>query len=171
MSNRTQTHKKASSKLPAFTIIEVTIAMVIAGISIAIAFTAYRLVSQSYKQYDDKNKKLAEAMLLNKLLSKDFLQSQQVISTVDGLLLKMPGGEINYHFQPEFILRDQYGLETDTFFIAASQPHCLFKGNDAAEGDLTDQLTFSARVRDESLAYGFNKEYSSEELFSLKPNN
>src|SRR4051794_24174209 len=102
------------TKVNAFTLMEVVIAMILAAISIAISFSVYSLISQSYRQYDLKNKKTAEFVQLSQLLQKDIQKAEYITGMQNELNLLSNEGEIDYLFEGAYLLRNHYGLKTDT---------------------------------------------------------
>ncbi|MFD2162271.1 type II secretion system protein J [Paradesertivirga mongoliensis] len=156
---------RINSKLNAFTIIEVTVSMLLATISIVIAYTAYRVVSNSYRQFDKKNKTISEFTLTDKMLKRDISLSTKVLRATDGFLLTMPEGEVRYQFQPDYILRNQYNLRTDTLFIRSSELLSVFEQKEVFEGDLVDKISFKIALEDKTIPLSYTKKYSAEELF------
>lgn len=152
-------------RLSAFTILEVTIAMLLAAITIGIAYTAYTVVGRSYSEYDRKNKKAAEFVLLNKLLKKDIAESEKALQLGEGISLESTQGTIQYAFSPGFITRNQHELQTDTFYVKNNSLLMTFEDKPTEEGDLTDKVSFIADLEGRSITLVFSKRYSSEELF------
>ncbi|MGX5689530.1 hypothetical protein [Arcticibacter tournemirensis] len=152
-------------RLPAFTILEVTIAMLLAGITIGIAYTAYTVVGRSYSEYDLKNKKVAEFVLLNKLLKKDIAESEKAVRLGEGISLEGARGTIQYAFSPAFITRNQHELQTDTFYVKNSNLLMTFEDKPTEEGKLADKISFTAELEGSAISMAFTKQYSSEDLF------
>lgn len=154
-----------NNKVPAFTLMEVTIAMLIAAIAIAITFTAYRIVSGSYLDFTRKQEKIATFITADKLLKQDFINARHIIKTEEGLMMEMEDGMINYHFKPDYILRDQFSLNIDTFKMKINNSSFLFERGVAEEGKSVDQLSFNAEVDGQSIALYYQKVYSAQDLF------
>lgn len=154
-----------NKKIPAFTLMEVTIAMLIAGIAIAITFTAYRIVSGSYIGFSKKQQELAGFVTLDKLLKQDFMAAGKVLKSADGLVMQMEGGLISYQVDPAFILRDQFSLRTDTFKLAINEPGFSFENEEAIEGEAIDQFGFETLVQGQLIPVRYQKLYSAQDLF------
>ncbi|TCC97686.1 prepilin-type N-terminal cleavage/methylation domain-containing protein [Pedobacter hiemivivus] len=154
-----------NKKVPAFTLMEVTIAMLIAGIAIAITFTAYRIVSGSYIGFSKKQDELAGFVLVDKLLKQDFLGARHIVKSSDGLAMEMEGGLISYRLDSGFMLRDQFSLRTDTFKLQLNSPAFLFESNVAEEGQPIDQFSFETVVQGQSIPLHYQKIYSAQDLF------
>jgi len=153
-------------KIDAFTILEVTLVMLLAGICISIAFTAMGMVRQSYHRYDEKNKKIAACMLLQKLLQQDFLKSTEILNSEEGIIAKSDSGVITYHFAPEFILRKQYGLANDTLFITSQDLQKVYNGTEVSVDNRINRLSFRLLLHGNFISYDFEKQYSAEEVIN-----
>ena len=56
---------KVNNKLQAFTIMEVTIAMLLSAIVIGITYTVFSIVSRSYRSYTNKHEEMNRLLLLD----------------------------------------------------------------------------------------------------------
>ncbi|HEY0056917.1 MAG TPA: hypothetical protein VGB63_16320 [Pedobacter sp.] len=156
---------KSLARLPAFTIIEVTVSMLLATISIVIAYTSYRVIGSSYREFDRKNKNMSEFVMTDKVLKKDIFNCGKLTRTPDGLSLSFSGGIIQYHFYPDYILRNQYNLRTDTLFVRSSELVALFEHQIVSSGAAADQVSFKAELNHRTIPLGYSKTYSAAELF------
>jgi len=158
-------------KLPAFTLMEVTIAMLLTSIVVGITYTTYRIVSRSYVDYAKKQESLATFLTADKLLKQDFLQAEQILKTgepgsgEEGLQLKMPQGFITYRFAENYLLRDQFALRVDTFKLAVKAPDFSFENVASEEGGRVDQLHFQTQLGGMPLLLHYKKLYSAQDLF------
>ena len=157
-------------KLPAFTLMEVTIAMLLTSIVVGITYTAYRIVSRSYLDYAKKQETLATFLTADKLLKQDFLQAQEILKTgemgnEEGLQLKMPHGLITYRFNENYLLRDQFALRVDTFKLLVKMPDFSFENLASEEGGRVDRLHFETRLEGMPLLLNYKKLYSAQDLF------
>lgn len=156
---------KLNNRVPAFTLMEVTIAMLIAAIAIGITFTAYRIVSGSYIGFSKKQEELAGFVRLDKLLKQDFMAARNVLKSSDGMVLELEGGLIRYQIDPAFILRDQFSLRTDTFKLVVGKAGFSFENNDVEDGQLMDQFGFETVVQGQMVPLHYLKIYSAQDLF------
>ena len=156
---------KSKHKVPAFTLMEVTIAMLIAAIAIAVTYTAYRIVSGTYINYTKKQDHVATFSLADQLMKKDFLQADQILRTQDGLDMLSPGALISYQFKDSLMLREQHSLETDTFKLQVKAPRFSFENQDVAEGAAVDQFDFQTLLEGEVIPLSYKKTYSAQSLF------
>lgn len=157
-----------NNKLSAFTIIEVTVVMLLTAITIAITYNAYRMVSNSYFKFDEKNKKIAEFLLMDKLFKKDIDFAHLINRTENGLQLKNINGNITYDFKPEYIIRNQYQLRNDTFFVKNANLYMTYENEPIEVDKRVDELTFSADIMKTTSQLHYKKTYSSDELMNAE---
>jgi prepilin-type N-terminal cleavage/methylation domain-containing protein len=160
-------------KIKAFTIMEVTITMMIAAILMGITYTAYSIVSRSYLSFNTKNKDMAELEQLDGLLKKDFDRAEIILKEADGISIKHTDRTINYQFNPDYIIRTS-GI-TDTFKIKTGEIATSFEGqpvneaNSSHEQNRLVQLDLSLLFQNEKIPYHYYKQYSSVNLIQRNP--
>lgn len=155
---------KINKRIPAFTLMEVTISMLIAAIAIAITFTAYRLVSRSYVDFSQKQQHISELITADKLLKQDFVKGSIIMKGPKGFSIVMREGTIDYSFHPDYFLRQQYALRTDTFKIKTTELNYLFEGEEVAEGESIDQFTLKEEIQGAMIDLRYYKLYSAQDL-------
>lgn len=154
-----------NKKIDAFTLMEVTIAMLIAAVVIATMFTAYRIVSGSYVGFSRKQSELADFIRLDKLLKQDFVAAKSIVKTPEGLAMQLEGGTVHYKVDPAFLLRDQFSLRTDTFKLVANHIGFSFENNIMGDGQVIDQFGFETVIQGELIPLHYLKIYSAQDLF------
>lgn len=152
-------------KLPAFTLMEVTIAMLIAAIVIAITFTTYRVVSGSYFNFNRKQEKVAMLTTIDKLLKQDFIKAKSIVKTADGVFFEINDGIVTYSFKDSYILRDQFSLGIDTFKLQVNDLNFSFENEVAEEGQEVDLLSFKTQLDGDLIPLQYLKLYSAQDLF------
>lgn len=160
-------------KLPAYTILEVIITMLITAILVGITYTAYTIVSQSYLSFNSKHSELGTVLQLDKLLKKDFSRPGLIFKTSNGIDLKGDSLMVSYSFLPDQVLRTQ-GV-TDTFKVKTTSMAMLFEGQPVEmtapePGTLLDELTLELIIGKEKIPYHYYKTYSSAELLQQRTN-
>ena len=161
-------------RVKAFTLLEVTIAMLIAAIVIGIAYTAFSIVHKTYSAYHTKNNEMATVLRLNELLKKDFKRAGIVLKDTNGLVLKDTSNLVRYRFEEAYVIRiagiiDTFKLQTETITVG-------FEGvpvdvvSDTEEQNRVDDLIFNLLFRDEKIPYHYHKQYSSADLIQRNPN-
>lgn len=156
---------KFDKKIPAFTLMEVTIAMLVAAIAIAITYTAFRIIGGSYNGYTRKQEMVAEVLQIDKLLKQDFLQADRIVRAGEGLILETEEGVISYAFGDSTVLRDQFSLRTDTFRVSTDPVSISFENELVEDGLLADQLTLQVRAEGQQMPLHYLKIYSAQDLF------
>ncbi|TDQ11569.1 hypothetical protein [Pedobacter metabolipauper] len=155
-----------NKKIPAFTIMEVTISMLIAGICIGITFTAYQIISGTYRNFDKKQEKIALFTTVDKLLKQDFVNARNILKADDGLAFQMEQGTISYSFNKDYVVRDQFALHADTFKLQINAPVFLFEGQSPDNGTSVDQFNFTTLVDGILIPLQYHKSYSAQDLFN-----
>lgn len=156
---------KNKHRLPAFTIMEITIVMLISTIVVAITFTAYGMVSRAYSTYLEKRNHMAALIRLDELLQRDFRQAQQVLRHENTVLCADSGRQVTYRFEPEQIIRQSTII--DSFKVQATDVTCSFNNQptgDTLEPVRIDELSFTVQADQETFPYHYTKRYSSANL-------
>ncbi len=161
-------------RLKAFTIIEVTITMLVSAILIGITYTSYSIVSKSYRSFNVKNDDMAALETLDGLLKKDFIKAEIILKDSTGISFNSPGHIVKYIFAPDFIVRTS-GI-TDTFKIATEKINTSFEKQPVNEVNLSDEqnrldeLDIDMIFQNEKIPYHYYKQYSSVNLIQRNPN-
>jgi len=161
-------------KIPAFTIMEVTITMLISAILIGITYTAFSIISRSYHSFDNKHKDMAVVLRLDELLQKDFNRAEIVLKDTDGIAMMDSSRIIKYRFTSDYVLR--IGLVIDTFKVKTDSVSTAFENTMVnemkadEEGNRLDELDMNATLQNEKIPYHYHKIYSSANLINRNPN-
>lgn len=160
-------------RLPAFTIMEVTITMLLAAIIIAMTYTAYSIVTRAYDSYHDKNSERAVLIQLDKILRRDFERATMIGRTErEVVFTRADSTVIKYDFNANYITR--ISMAKDTFLIKATTPSTKFEGNDVneevaePEKSRIDELAFAVYLDGSNLNYHYSKIYSSADLIERR---
>lgn len=153
-------------KLGAYTILEVTVVMILSAVCISIIYTAFSIINGSFIQFNQRNKQLSEIVLTDHLLRKDFFSSEQVRRSEKTLLFKLDSGVISYAFEEGFILRDQFSIRTDTLRLDVEGWDTRFEGREIPDETLLDELNLSVWAEGERIKLSYIKRYSSADLFN-----
>ena len=161
-------------KVQAFTIMEVTITMMIAAILIAVTYTSYSIVIKSYNSFTNKNNDMAVLVSLDHVLKRDFEQANIIFKDPTGFSLKKDSALIRYEFSNDFIVRKSARI--DTFKVQNQDVSTSFENVPLLELQTTDaqnmidELGFTIIYQKEEISYHYHKTYSSENLIEKKPN-
>jgi Tfp pilus assembly protein PilE len=161
-------------KVKAFTIMEVTITMLITGLIIGITYTSYSIVIKSYHSFTTKNDSMAVLVSLDHVLKRDFDRADSILKDSAGITVKKNDMSIKYVFMPDFIVRNS--LKTDTFKVQTQEVMTSFDNipiiemQATAEQNRIDGLDFTLVFQNEKIPYHYRKLYSSENLIQRNPN-
>ncbi len=162
------------AKVKAFTIIEITISMLIAALVIGIAYTAYTIVNKSYLSYNNKHEEMAVLLRINELMTKDFDHADIIEKSDSGLTIIRGSNMINYVFTPDYIVHTA-GI-VDTFKVKTQEISTLFENQPITntgmdeEQNRVDELNITIVYQNKMFPYHFFKHYSSADLFQRKNN-
>lgn len=153
--------------LKAFTILEITITMMIAALLIGLTFTIYTIVSRSYRSFRDKNDDVLALLTLDKLLKRDFLNAETIYRKGSEVLIIGRADTALYEFKEGYLVRTR-GI-TDTFRVNYQQLEGRFEGvpsgASADSSTLQDELSFIIDYKGQVVPYHYFKHYSSQTLF------
>jgi type II secretory pathway component PulJ len=162
------------NRVKAFTIMEVTVAMILAAMVIGITYTAFNIVNQLYSAFNKKNVSMAVLTRLDELLKKDFAGADIVALTQNGIVCKISGQAITYQLDTGFVVRTSTII--DTFKVSTQNITTLFENqpvnavSPVAEQNRVDELQFIITFQDEKIPYHYHKDYSAANLIERNPN-
>jgi prepilin-type N-terminal cleavage/methylation domain-containing protein len=160
-------------KIKAFTLMEMTITMLITAVVIGIAYTSYSIIVKSYLSFHTKNTGLSSMAELDHVLKRDFDRADIICKDSAGIALQKDSTTIKYEFYPDFILRK--AARIDTFKVQSQDVNTTFKNvpvNDlqsTAEKNRVDEFGFTLTWQQEKLPYHYYKLYSAENLIERSP--
>lgn len=163
-----------AGRVKGFTILEVTITMLITGIVIGITYSIYVIVIQSYASFNTKNNAITIVTSLDHALKRDFDRADTVLKDSAGVKVCIAGNVIRYSFYPDFVLRQS--TKIDTFKVVVQ--NVITKFEEIPLGDLqnsdelnrVDQFDYILQNKTDSIPYHYFKNYSSENLIQRNPN-
>jgi len=163
-----------TTRAQAFTIMEVTVAMLLTGLAIGITYTVYAIVAKSYSAYGTKNDNVNTLINLDHVLKRDFDRADTILKDTAGLAMKIGPQTIKYAFYPDLITRES--TKIDTFkvqtqdWITAFENVPLNELQTDPEQNRVDDLNFKLILRTDTIPYNYHKLYSSENLIQRNPN-
>lgn len=108
---------KINPKLQAFTLLEITIAMVLVAIIAGFAYYALNTFAHLAIDQQIKKRDKYQVELLMHRLSTDWNQAETISYDDNVLLMNDSLGAISYTFLDSLILRNQYKLRIDSFYL------------------------------------------------------
>jgi hypothetical protein len=163
-----------NKRIQAFTIMEVTIAMLLSVIVIGITYTVFSIVTLSHHKYSLKHEEMAKVLQLDELLHKDFDRAEIVLKDTDGIAIKNKNRLTRYRFYGDYILR--VGSTTDTFKVKSDSVITSFENQVinspgiSVEQNRLDELDIQLTLQNEKIPYYYRKIYSSVNLINRTKN-
>ena len=162
----------SKKNVKAFTILELTITMMISAILITLTFIIYGIVSRSYQSYSKKNDEVLVMLTLDKLLKRDFSRAERIERKDSTIWIINRIDTARYAFGAGFIVRTR-GI-IDTFRVNHQQLETKFEGQVPQVNPdsviFQDELYFAIYYHDQVIPFHYYKQYSSENLFQNDAN-
>ena len=159
-----------SKRIQAFTIMEVTITMLLSTIVIGITYTVFSIIIRSYHSYSIKHEELASVLRLDELLQKDFDRAEIIMKDTDGIALRNSTHLTRYRFYGDYALR--IGIAVDTFkvksdsVITSFESEVINSAGTTVEQNRLDELDIQFTLQKEKIPYYYHKIYSSANLIN-----
>ncbi|MDR6735546.1 prepilin-type N-terminal cleavage/methylation domain-containing protein [Sphingobacterium sp. 2149] len=154
-------------KLKAFTLMELTIAMLISAISIGMAFYMFQYFQQLFLQQQKQRQERFSYSLFKHLLEQDIDRSVWLKTSENGLICENEFGNISYEFAPKFIVRNQNTVEKDTFLIQTVNLDTTPRIQHLPSEELTDHIHLNIRFENKEHQFDYHKIYSAQQLLQL----
>lgn len=151
--------------IKAYTLMEMTVAMLLAAISITICYSAYGIVSGYFISFQQKNNQAQEVLMFTHTFERDLQRCKLVLRVEDGIELQCDSVNVNYHFAGKYILRVLGELKTDTIRLEHTPLVTFFEGSEVNIIDTIDRIDVSVVLAQKSMPLQFRKNYSSANLF------
>lgn len=133
----------SKKRINAYTLMEVTVAMLLAAVCISICYTAYGLIGNYFREFQSRNAVTQDILLLNRALDHDFANARYLVRTDDGIRVESSAQQISYVFSTDAVLRKVVYLRTDSFKFRAVDVSFVFMNREANVMDTVDQVSFS----------------------------
>lgn len=153
-------------KASAYSLMELTVVLVLSGILFAMAYQALHFVQFTYTQFSAKNDNLTKNRMLMSRLKKDCLSADLITATEYEINCIGTGGTIVYKIMPLYIIRQQ-GATRDTFRLNNAVLRCHFGEQEiiSLTPEPVDELSLVAEVQKTSVRFRITKRYGADQLF------
>lgn len=164
---------KNKNRIPAFTIMELTVAMLISAIVIGLMYSAYAIISKSYLSFVDRNNNASTLAFLDRRLSRDIDKAEFIWRDSNTVTMRSNKDTVIYRFQADRVIRQK--LLADTFKVNTDGLSTSFEsvpvdGNQSNTGEKKiDDLLIVLLAEGQKIPYHYHKTYSSVNL--LQPLN
>jgi prepilin-type N-terminal cleavage/methylation domain-containing protein len=162
---------KINKKIPAFTLIELVVVMVLSGIIMSLSFLAVEQVKQMYSSYEKNTNNALEIGDFDAIFRTDFERYDWINQENESLIFNKKNDAqktLYYTFNTNNIIRAT-SLFADTFDVNLININTFFEGEFANNGWI-DSCSFLLGQEDDinqQLHFNFKKTYSSEDLWQL----
>lgn len=158
-------------RVKAYTIMELTVGMLIAALVITMTYTVFNIVSLSFSEFTKKHDHLASLLRLDELLRRDMRISKDLRGSGNDLYIFVDTSVIHYSFVPKRVIRQ--ALRTDTFNINSDHIEMRFEKqllqSEYSNGDSLkriDEVSFLINDGKQSVPYHYHKIYSAVNLIN-----
>jgi Tfp pilus assembly protein PilW len=164
---------KNKNRIPAFTIMELTVAMLISAIVIGLMYSAYAIISKSYLSFVDRNNNASTLAFLDRRLSRDIDKAEIIWRDSNTVTMRSNKDTVIYRFRADRVIRQK--LLADTFKVSTDGLSTSFEsvpvdGNQSNTGEKKiDDLQIVLLAEGQKIPYHYHKTYSSVNL--LQPLN
>ncbi|MFD0766148.1 type II secretion system protein J [Mucilaginibacter lutimaris] len=157
-----------NKQLRSFTLVEMIVVMLLTAIVIGMAYEVFRIVSESYRSFAEKNEKVNDVERLEHWLGRDFLRSEAITAGAGELRMAISGDTVIYRFSDSAVVRQ--GLKIDSIPVQTSGMQTAFRGIPSPAGAQwvpADELNFTIVLEKQQIPEYFYKLYSAEQLINL----
>jgi prepilin-type N-terminal cleavage/methylation domain-containing protein len=153
------------SRIKAFTLIELVLAMILAAIVMGMAYSAFTVFTRVYGSYHSKNLSHADVQLFRQVLQSDMKKAALIELSSGQLKFKDPlsSEALSYSFGPDYLVRTHHSVP-DTFKMTRLTLQSSFENAGVSEG-IVDHLTFRFEYEGAQMTMTTAKEYTSADLF------
>lgn len=157
----------ALSKLKAFTLMEVMVAMAISGIVLATAMSAFGIMERQFDNFRERGGDIFQVQRTRSLLAKDISDAVLVQNAGSSIVLRMPDDNVlQYHFRAGALTREREGRE-DTIALGVSLPDMAAVPGMGASAPV-GHISFTMEVKGKIYPLVFYKIYSPAALINLE---
>jgi prepilin-type N-terminal cleavage/methylation domain-containing protein len=157
---------KSITKIQAFTIIEVVVAMLIASVVAAIAYNAFYMLNRQFLSFRNRSAANNIYFLLSTAFQNDFDRALAIRDTLDNrhLIFTEAGNQIRYEIGQSFIVRQSNG-SIDSFLFHAGEPVVTLL-NDSLP--LISAIAIPVYLNGDTILLSGDKLYSSQQIMSAQ---
>lgn len=153
------------TKLKAFTVIEMIVALILVAIVVSIAFAALSLTNKQLYSFQRRFDTMSDCRLLQNALSQDIQHAERVTGQAGTLRCTKDQWRVLYTFGDSVIIRQDAALSTDSFFFKVDAVFLGFEGiPQHKEGGLIDEISLSLKRKEEVFTVHQRKMYDASVL-------
>jgi len=150
------------TKLKAFTVIEMIVALILVAIVVSIAFAALSLTNKQLYSFQRRSSTMSDYRLLQNALSQDIRHAERVTGQARTLRCTKDRWQVLYTFEDSVIIRQDTALSTDSFFFKVDAVFMGFEGAlQQEEGGLIDEIRLFLKQKKEAFIVHQRKSYDA----------
>ena len=149
------------SKIKAFTLLEILVALVLSFFIVGILYLTYNMMGQQFRS--EYQKQLSSVVLLKSGLEMDFFKADSIIAEQKQIFVFRQGKKSTYQFHEDAILRTK-NSKSDTIFVGK----CLTEFDMDDKSDWVRRLTLKIEVESQEIQMAFNKCYRPNQKLKQK---
>lgn len=158
--------KDGTYKLQSFTLLEITIAMLLVAILSAFAYYAFQTFLNISTQEQHKKRDRYMVELFFSRMTADWANAEHIGYSEGELRIRDTVGEINYRMQDSLILREQYALQTDSFFLRLSVQEVQWLQKEGFQTPLLQNLLGFVYFKGQTIPIELTKSYSATQILN-----
>lgn len=155
-----------NGKLKAYTILEVTISMLISALLIGITYSAYQVVSSSYKGYLQNQRKIQSLLAVDFVFKQDVLSADLIVKSDEQLKFLVKEGFITYEFADSVIIRSNSVQVRDTFQLKIDSVSFGTAGSKIDEEEIIDRISITGKSGGKRIVLDYSKKYSADQFIN-----
>lgn len=156
--------KGLDHSVKAFTLLEITIAMLLVAVLSGFAYFALRTFTQvAQTQQVKKRDKYAFELLMSQL-STDWDKADNIAYQSNQLLFLDSVGTIQYNLEDSLILRHQYDLKTDSFFLEINTIEMEILQVADFQTELLQRFNALIKFENKEIPLALQKTYSAKQI-------
>ena len=156
-----------NTRLPAFTLMELMVGMVVSLIVGSAAFMGYLLLFRQFEMYRLESVQTEKMAELSALLREDIYKAEWMEKKDDTLLLLVNKRSCLYSWDEEKIVRET-NWRKDTFEIRLLEYHMSWKMNPLFQNGKIDRLSLTFEMNEQQFPVVFYKNYAADVLMKLE---
>jgi type II secretory pathway pseudopilin PulG len=158
-------------RLPAFTLTDVIVTMLISMLVMGIAFSIFRFSYNQIIAYQKANDDYKELFQLYNAMQEDFQRAGECTYYRNELQMQILGGYKTYRYTllNNGVIRTT-AISSDTFHVNIENIVAKFNNEEQLSG-IIDEIDFEVTLNGERLPYKFAKEYAAETQMELTDEN
>lgn len=153
------------TRYKAFTLLEMTIAMLIAAVCMGIAFYVLRTFTQMGEAQQREKQTALQLQLFQHRMQKEFLEADEIQFVDNTLILNRGDRHIQYIVLDSAVIRTQQDIPTDTLYGQAEYLTVEYLQN--LPQKIVEICHFELQTENERYPFVLRKEYSAENLINL----